>query len=381
MAETLERFTQSLGFPTKELPTHNKSSDFCVAITGTTGSLGSYVLNNYIQGPRTTKIFCLNRSRTAQQQWEEKCSSTNDSLSSDTNKLHFLAVDFARANLGLSSGDYAKVTAECDVIVHTVWKVDFNRDFSSFVDNIQSVRTFIDWSISSPRRPRIFLISSISSVGPWNPNYRDTGIPEAAVEDLNAALDFGYSESKQVAERLLDRAAHAAKVPVSILRVGQIGGPSTKNQTKWTERELVPSMLKTSKSIGLLPTDLPPVDWIPVDVVAKIIAEISFNTVGDLSTPQYYNIINPNPVPWQTYQEAMKRYCGPHVQAVPLSEWIHSLQTFDATDMDQLATKPALKLLKFFSYIASRDLPSSSKPHVASMRAKPWQGLSRLVKT
>ncbi|KAG6991078.1 hypothetical protein G7Y79_00057g090600 [Physcia stellaris] len=354
MAETLERFTQSLGSPTEKLPNPNTSSDLCVAITGTTGSLGSYVLSNYIQDPRITKIFCLNRSKTAQQQWEGKCSSTNGSPSSGINKLHFLTVDFAQTNLGLSPSDYAKVTAECDFIVHTAWKVDFNQDLSSFEDNIQSVRTFIDWSISSPRRPRILLVSSISSVGPWNPTYQDTGIPEAAVEDLNAALDFGYSESKQVAERLLDKAAHAAKVPVSILRVGQIGGPSTKTQTKWTERELVPSMLKTSKSLGLLPTNMPPVDWIPVDVVATIIAEISFSTVGDLSTPQYYNIVNPNPVPWPTYQEVMKTYCGPHVQAVPLSEWIQKLQTFDAADVDQLAAKPALKLLKSFSYLASR---------------------------
>lgn len=113
-------------------------------------------------------------------------------------------------------------------------------------------------------------------------------------------------------------------------------------------------MLKTSKSIGLLPTDLPPVDWIPVDVVARIIAEISFSTVGDLSTPQYYNIVNPNPVPWQTYQEAMKIYCGPNVQTVPFSQWIQKLQTFDPTDVDQLPTKPALKMLKFFAYIASQ---------------------------
>lgn len=355
MSETLERFTHSLDCSANETPNLKKSSNLCVAVTGTTGSLGSYILNNYIQDPRVTKIFCLNRSKTAQQQWEEHRSSTNGSPGNGNDKLQFFTVESAQANLGLSPDDYAKLTAESDIIVHTAWKVDFNLDLSSFVDNIQSIRTFIDWSISSPLRPRILFVSSISSVGPWNPTYQDTGIPEAAVEDLDAALHFGYSESKQVAERLLDKAAYAAKVPVSILRVGQIGGPSNTTQTKWTEREVMPSMLETSKSIGILPTDLPPVDWIPVDEVAKIIMEISFSTVGDLlSTPQSYNIVNPNPVPWQAYQEAMKTYLGPEVQAVPLSQWLQRLQIFDATDVDQLATKPALKMLKFFSYMASQ---------------------------
>ena len=258
-----------------------------VALTGTTGTLGIYLLDEFSRNPMISRIFCLNRSPIAEQQWHDSCAQRDGGNVPDNARLTFITVNFGLENLGLDSSSFANITEECDMIVHTAWKVDFNQNLSSFAENIQSIRTMIDWTIASARRPRILFLSSISSVGPWNPAYKNgTGIPEAPVEDLGAALSIGYSESKQISERLLDKAASESQVPVTILRVGQVGGARTASQSNWTQRELVPSMLKTSKSIGLIPADLPPVDWIPVDIFSKVVTELAFGDLENYRTHQ-----------------------------------------------------------------------------------------------
>lgn len=366
MSEVFEKFASSLSLLRMPLA-DRRFQGLSIALTGTTGTLGTYLLDEYSRHPMVSKIFCLNRSSLAKQQWHDSCVQRD---SSDTAELTFITVNFGLQNLGLDYSSYVDLTEECDLIVHTAWKVDFNQDLPSFVENIQSVQTLANWSISSPRRPRIVFISSISSVGLWKPIHENAlGVPEGPIEDFGAALKMGYGESKRVSERLLNRAASKSQAPISILRVGQIGGPTMATEAKWNQREAVPSMLKTSKSMGLIPADFSPVDWIPVETVSKIITELTFENVRDLSpTPKYYHIVNPQPVPWRVFIPSIERYCGPGAQVVPLSQWVKKLRTFDATDSKELSSKPALKMLNFFSSMASGG-PTTKYQTSASVQA------------
>ena len=377
MSETLESFAGSLAL-SQMLPTpHLKLQGLSIALTGTTGTLGTYLLEEFSRNPAISRIYCLNRSSMAEQMWHDYCAQRHIVRPQNTPELIFITVNFGLEDLGLDCSRYPNLTKECDFIVHVAWKVDFNQDLSSFAENIRSVQTFANWSSSSPRRPRIIFVSSISSVGPWNPTYNnDLGIPEEPIEDFEAALSIGYGESKQVAERLLHRAATKSQIPVSILRVGYIGGPTTTIQIKWNKHELVRSMLMTSKSIGLIPADLPPVDWIPVDIAAKIVSELAFEDMRDLScTSKYYHVVNPQPVPWRNFIPSVERYCGPGVEVVPLSQWTEKLRTFDAIDAKELSSKPALKLLNFFSLIVSNGPTTKYQTSASVQASKTMAGL------
>ena len=370
MSKVFERFASSLKYPPMDPPSESRADGLSVVLTGTTGSLGSYLLDEYASDPKVSTIYCLNRSNTAEQQWRDHSPCHDVATSSKRAKLEFVTVDFGQDSLGLDHALYTNIANECGLIVHTAWKVDFNQELSSFADNIRSVCTFANWSISSPRRPRFVFISSTSSVGPWNSAFDDrSGIPEEPIEDMSAALAVGYGESKRVAERLLDKAATQSDARISVLRVGQIGGATMSTQAKWTHRELVPSMLKTSRAIGLIPAGLPPIDWIPVDLVSKIVSDLSFNGLHDPSeTPKYYHVVNPQPVPWLEFMPSLEQYCGPGVRIIPLSEWVGKLRTFDATKPKELSLYPALKMLKFFSLVASSG-PSVRYQTSASVQA------------
>ena len=188
MAGTINSLSAGLDLSPKYLAPQPRKDDLCIALTGTTGTLGTQVLKEYLLNPNVSKIYCLNRSPTAKQQWLENCAESSNGLLSGVCDVQFLTVDFGRPALGLEASQYAGLIANCDLIVHTAWKVDFNQDLSSFADVLQGVRTIIDWSISSSRRPRIVFVSSVSSVGSWNSPHEGGEVPEGPIEDLGAAL-------------------------------------------------------------------------------------------------------------------------------------------------------------------------------------------------
>lgn len=374
MSEMLERLATSL----EHLPHSPQALEgvlgkvaIAIAITGTTGTLGPYLLESFFQNPMISEISCLNRSSTAKEHWQDHCKSRHFDAKGSTPKLNFVMARFGSEDLGICSSDELSAIQGCHLIVHNAWKVDFRQDLTSFAENLQSMQTLAKWSSSSPRHPRVVFLSSESSVGQYRPPDNGSGIPEAPIDDLDASLPVGYAESKRIAERLLDRAAANSGAQVGILRVDQIGGPAAApKHSRWSVREAIPAMLKTSRSIQLIHSDFPPVDWIHVDLVSKIVAELSLNDVlNSTATPRYYNVVNPQPVSWQQFIPFLKQFCGPDAQAVTLVEWVQKLEAFDTNDGTELASKPALKLLDFYAMTAALSGPPARHHTKAAVEA------------
>ena len=379
MSALLESFTKLLpqaGEPATTGPP--RINGVVVALTGSTGSLGNRLLESLLNDQAVSRIYCLDRSATAQQQWTDTNKTQGIENVSYETKVTFLTTDFDRPQLGLGDGKFADLTNDCDLILHTAWKVDFNAPLSSFTENLKTLPPLLAWSASSPRRPRLAFVSSISSVGPWGSTHTDNNsfIPEAPVKNLNAALDLGYGESKLIAERILNIASTQSKIPITILRVGQIGGSTLSTDAPWPTQELVPSLFKTSKALGMIPEDLPPVDWIPVNKLSPIILELAFHDLPDrANSPRYYNLVNPHPVPWTSLLGPMTAHCGPRSKTVPLQDWVRELQTLDASDAAEVEAKPALKILGFFAAMAARGPVARYETEAAERASHSMAGL------
>lgn len=194
----------------------------------------------------------------------------NVALLEDPNKVEFLQVYFGDTHFGLTDGKYNELLESVDMIIHNAWKVNFNHPVESFEDpHLKSVHEFVNFSLSSRYNAHLAFISSISTVGGWNPSMGDS-IPEVPMETPDMVLRQGYGESKHVAERMCLQASRTAAVPTSVFRVGQIAGPDTRMGI-WNPHEWIPTLVATSKAIGKVPLDLGgcAVDWISVVSISR----------------------------------------------------------------------------------------------------------------
>lgn len=86
-----------------------------VVLTGSTGSLGSYLLDQLLASPRVSKVVCLNRGH-----GEEKQKIVNASrglISEWDDRVSFITIDLSKVRLGLNSNDYDLLVREASFII------------------------------------------------------------------------------------------------------------------------------------------------------------------------------------------------------------------------------------------------------------------------
>ena len=250
-----------------------------VMLTGSTGSLGSYLLDTLLKNPKIAHVHCLNRSENSEER--QRLSNTSRGLSTDwfNTRISFHQSDFSQEYLGLNINVYRYLLDNITHIIHNAWEVNFNHPLSSFeTPHILGIRQLIDFSARSAKGARIFFISSISSAMNWSLNHMGP-VPERIVDDTSAPLPMGYAQSKYVAERLLDQATRIAGIPTTICRVGQVAGPVKTHGVGgvWNKSEWLPSLISSSKYLGMIPESLGPndmIDWVPVDILSKILVDL-----------------------------------------------------------------------------------------------------------
>ena len=247
-----------------------------VIITGSTGSLGSYLLSELLQDSSVTRIYCLNRSAdAAPRQLKSLQEKGLANCGEFPRRVEFLQASFGERRLGLDETKYEELLREVDTIIHNAWKVNFNHRVEAFEDtHIEGVRRLVELSIASQRRAHIHFVSSVSAIAGYSPE-KGPSIPEVIFDDPTVPLRQGYGESKHVSERICATASTKCGIPTSIHRVGQIGGPTTANGM-WNKQEWLPSLVATSKALGKIPTSLGSVSvrWVPVVCLSLSLSDI-----------------------------------------------------------------------------------------------------------
>jgi hypothetical protein len=94
-----------------------KQERHVVLLTGSTGSLGSYVLDELIRSPVVEHVWCLNRSSGAEGRQRTSNRARGLATDFDTNKVHFRQVNLSREYLGLDRSDYSHLL---DNVTHII---------------------------------------------------------------------------------------------------------------------------------------------------------------------------------------------------------------------------------------------------------------------
>ncbi|KAI1117615.1 acetyl-CoA synthetase-like protein [Nemania sp. NC0429] len=348
--ETVAQYVEGLSARSiSPRPVFSRASETAVAVIGSTGYLGTHTLIQLLKHPEITRIYCLNRNSDAQNRQSSMLATLDSSANSVLSKLVYMTVDLGKPYLGLQKNDFDRLGREVDVIVYNSWRLDFGLSIGSFSPFLKASRDIIDLAHTSQRNMRIVFISSMSSVGAL----ASKGIaPEAPVHESSAAINIGYAQSKLAAERIFTIANKQAGIPVSIVRVCQLGGPIDSSAGDWAEQPWISALLRTAKTLECMPNDLGFTDWMPVEIAASMLkAFIIHPTQGEA---QVYNLYPPNPQPWTLVCDFMREEFGVE-QQVSMSTWIKRLHNIRDPTASDIATMPALKILDYFETMKSGD--------------------------
>ncbi|EPS28358.1 hypothetical protein PDE_03304 [Penicillium oxalicum 114-2] len=323
-----------------------------IILTGSTGSLGTYLLNALLNDSNIEKIYCFNRTDAKDRQIAslEKKDFDAGPLN-DNSRVEFLQVSFGDKQFGLSMDKYTELSNRVQLIIHNAWAVNFNIPLDSFSAHIRGVSEFINLSISSKYKAHLAFVSSVGTIGAWTPEMGPS-VPEVPFETLDPVLEQGYAESKHVAERMCLEASRKAGVQTTVFRVGQIAGPTT-GKGEWNRNEWLPTLVATSKALRKVPATLGAleIDWVPVDTLATIMIELLESRSNSQEMSAFFHLMNPSKSTWSSIVPAIEKAYG--IPSVPLEEWIGELVSIENPSEEEVRKKPALKLLDFYRGLAA----------------------------
>ncbi|KAG7091792.1 putative NRPS-like protein biosynthetic cluster [Marasmius oreades] len=321
MHELLERYSKDFpaSRPGDGATVHG--SEKVVLLTGSTGSLGSYVLHSLIKDPAVKHVYVLNRSHKEQdtvarlrKSFEQRGLDASEIVD---DKVTVLEADLSDEKaLGLEDTDFRTIQDTVTHIIDVAWRVDFNLNVISFRTNLKSMRNLVDIAI---RQGAHYTFASTLSV------CRNSSEPSAHEKLMppEASLGNGYSESKWVAEHVIARATSSTGLRASIIRVGQLSGGVNGS---WMTKEWLPSLIHASALMKCIPDDDRVVSWIPLHVAGKAVVDLLDSNApppSDSGNLAIFHLVHPKPVPWTTLAGFFSQKLG--ASLVPYPEWLRSL--------------------------------------------------------
>ena len=271
-------------------------------------------------------------------------------------KISVLTCELSAPRLGLDDASYTHLASEVTHVVHCAWPVNFQLALTAFEPSIQGLQNLLQLSLDvGLATPAHFLFcSSIAAVLGSSP---DASIPEAPVLDLAQASDTGYGQSKLVSERIVEAAVLDAGANASVLRIGQVVGGMRSGW--WNDKEMVPMIIRSALTMGVLPELMSTCEWLPVDTAAHSIIQIAGIETGIESSRDWtvehdattqlenstnlpivapahsglvYNLISPHAFSWTNDLLPALSAAGISFRPVSLATWIHQLRNLSLTE-------------------------------------------------
>ncbi|TGJ81947.1 hypothetical protein E0Z10_g6815 [Xylaria hypoxylon] len=329
-------------------PTGTAQNGHTVILTGSTGSVGSYILASLLARKDVRKIFCLNRGPDASTKQGASFRARGlPGLDINDGRVVYLRATMHEPNLGLPDDEYMTLIGEATTIVHNAFPVNFLLNLTAFEPQFQALVNLLKLATDGDKSPAVLFVSSISAGIPITE--QSYVVPQAVLsrDDARYILHQGYAEAKYVCERLLETFASISKNKrVAVLRVGQVCGPIEGVGT-WNVSEWTPSLVISSKFLGASPKSIGnlTVNWVPVDKLGNIVSELISATSNDgYDAFTVYNIVNPTVSPWEDLLPALERVAP---EVVEPSDWLTRLENSDKGH-HLINQNPGLKLVDFY---------------------------------
>ncbi|MGW6426653.1 amino acid adenylation domain-containing protein [Nocardia sp. NPDC055053] len=297
------------------------SPDNSVLLTGSTGFLGTYILNELIEYTDRT-IWCLVRASSH----DEAAARVTDSLlrfglwsPRIRDRIVALPADLAAPGLGLEPEVFDTLCTRISTIIHCGAQVSHLDEYERVrAANVDSTRELIRMAATGCHTSLHYISTTSMFSGAGNPP--GAQILERDRPEFSDVEYSGYVTSKWVAESLIESAS-ARGVPTATYRVSLIAGHT---QTGAGATHGFWSMVRAIAALGIAPDGVETsIELVPVDYVARAITRIATTTHPDGQT---FHIVNNRHVPVRTILDLL-RSRGHRISEVSAEEFRERLQT------------------------------------------------------
>ena len=344
--------------PKGEAGTTRLSEASSVLITGTTGFLGAFLLDQLVQttGP-DTRFYCLVRDGDS-----EDSGSTNRvretlkfyGLASQSADDRIIPVsgDLTHPRMGLDSEQYHELAEKIDLIFHCAASVNYVYPYS--VAKPHTVGGTIEvLRFACTGTPKA--VQYISSNGVFPGGDHTPYLENNQIDDWVDRMEGGYNQAKWVAERLVWSSVSRG-LPVCIYRPGNIGHNGRTGTGN--PNDFLSLIIKVCARMGSAP-QAP--DWFfemtPVDFLVSAITRMAD---GPNHLGRVYNVVQQDPVPADQVFDRMERN-GHITERVPLNEWKSRLQATADHDDDVELKLLVRSLDSLEPYLADTSVYDMSK--------------------
>lgn len=355
MRELIEKYsTFTTHFPTAAVQPARE----VVLVTGATGNLGAFIVQELVKKPSVAEVWALVRApgqAAAGSRLMQSLASRNIKLSdAELSKVNALPSDLSKPDLGLSNHNLNHLLSTLTTVIHSAWAVNFNLGVRSFEQqHIRGTHNLINLCLRShlPNPAKFFFCSSISTA---SGTPKPASISETAVEDLNHAQSMGYGRSKLVTEHITRNAMRKTGMHARVLRIGQLSGDRA--GAIWNDTEAIPLMVRSVLTVGALPALNEQPSWLPVDACAQAVSELAISGAkeaesesaepGAADVDRVYHLVNPRTFNWAAdFLPALKRSAAlPEFDIESPQEWLRRL----AASEQDASKNPSIKLLDFW---------------------------------
>ncbi|ELP91363.1 4-coumarate--CoA ligase, putative [Entamoeba invadens IP1] len=251
-----------------ELPEKDDTTRQSVVVTGATGYLGIYIVNELCKCADTKKVYCIGRSANKSELDKKMNAMLRKTGLTRSDKIHVIVGDVSKDHMGVEEKCYQELQDECRLIIHCAAVVNWSKSYDQLKkDNVNGVVNVIKFA---GKRAHICYISTIGAA-----LNRDETISEKV--PIGA---FGYIQSKWMGEKVVEK-ARSVGCSISVIRPSFIIADSKTGICNTDD--FVYKMLRLSvlNHIGFGGVSLP---LTPVDKVAQV-------TVKNCDTNAVINMI------------------------------------------------------------------------------------------
>jgi len=295
-------------------------------VTGVTGFLGAHLLRELLE-QTTAAVHCHVRAADSERGMQRVVANLERYelwKPEYAGRLTAVPGDLGEPRLGIEESAYSRLSEGIDVIYHNGSVVDFIKPYGPLKDaNVGGTEEVLRLATRKRLKPVVYVstIAVFNALGAF-----EGASPRVISEDFLRPGDRsplgGYAQSKWVAERLVAIASERG-VPVCIFRPGEIGGSSETGLLN--ESDILSILFEAMADMHTLPDIETQVDFIPVDLLSRMMARISLepDAMG-----RVYNLVHPDPVGMADYAEEVNCLGGPPVELVPYAEWTAQLALY-----------------------------------------------------